>query len=196
MKDDMVIHFEKASLKDKETIFSWLTEPYIKEFWDNSQEHKEDILNFIQGRKTPSNYYNGLFTYWMGYIDNEPYCLMMTIQEKEEYDIPMIKKAHLSKIGNTYSIDYMIGNKNYFNKGLGAKTLEAFIVFFKKNYDPKADTFFIDPDVTNSRAKHVYEKAGFKYVGDFNMEGNGVFSNRKTHFLVKKLSPKEDFYND
>lgn len=43
----MNIHFEKANLTHKETIFSWLEEPHIKEFWDNSKEHKEDILNFI-----------------------------------------------------------------------------------------------------------------------------------------------------
>ncbi|WP_083837057.1 hypothetical protein [Rickettsia montanensis] len=40
----MNIHFEKANLTHKEIIFNWLEEPHIKEFWDNSQEHKNDIL--------------------------------------------------------------------------------------------------------------------------------------------------------
>lgn len=183
----MKITFERASIQHNDTIFSWLAEPHIIEFWDNSQEHKDDILNFMEGRKEPSSYCDGLYTYWIGFIDNNPYCLVMTLKEKHEYDLPKLKKIHLSKFGHTYSIEYMIGNKNYFNKGLGAKTIEIFVNFVRENYDKDADTFFIDPDVSNPRARHVYEKAGFKYIDDFIMEGNGVFAGRKTHFLVKKL---------
>lgn len=39
----MNIHFEKANLSHKETIFNWLKEPHVQEFWDNSQEHKDDF---------------------------------------------------------------------------------------------------------------------------------------------------------
>lgn len=183
----MNIEFEQVKLKDKEIIFSWLSEHHIQEFWDTSQEHKNDILNFMNGRKEPSNYCDGLYTYWIGSIDNEPYSLIMTLQEKAEYDIPNIKKEKLSKTGNSYSIDFMIGNKKYFGKGLGSITLEKFIDFFSHDYDNQADTFFIDPDVANPRAKHVYEKAGFQYVGDFTMEGDGMFKGKQTHFLIKKL---------
>lgn len=153
----MNIRFEKASTNHIDIIFSWLAEPHIQEFWDNSKEHKEDILNFVDGRKQPSNYCDGLYTYWVGSVDAEPYCLVMTLQEKSEYDIPPLKRVHLSKCGHTYSMDYMIGNSCYFRKGLGAKTLDVFIEFFRREYDAKADNFFIDPDVTNPRAKHVYE---------------------------------------
>ena len=45
------ITFEKATTTYEEIIFSWLAEPHVQEFWDNSQEHKDDILNFIQGQK-------------------------------------------------------------------------------------------------------------------------------------------------
>ena len=46
------ITFEKATDHHRQTIFSWLEEPHVKEFWDNSQEHKDDIINFLDGRKT------------------------------------------------------------------------------------------------------------------------------------------------
>lgn len=181
------IHFEQATLQHKDIIFQWLNESFVKEFWDNSQAHKDDIINFIDGRKTPSNYAGGNYIYWIGSMDNIPYCLIMTIQEKPGVNRPQIKEEHLSTTGSTYSIEYMIGNKEFFGKGIGARTLEEFTIFFNKQFDTKADTFFIDPDVTNSRAKHVYAKAGFVYIGDFIMGGNGVFAGRKTHFLVKKL---------
>ena len=81
----------------------------------------------------------------------------------------------------------MIGNPAYFGKGLGSETLRAFIVFFSQSVDPQVDTFFIDPDVNNPRAKHVYEKSRFEFIDEFILEGSGCFSGRKTHFLVKRL---------
>lgn len=183
----MCIQFVKASFSNKEIIFSWLEEPHVKEFWDNSQGHKDDIINFIGGRKEPSDYCSGLYTYWVGLIDEKPYSLIMAFKENPSDNRPQLKNDHLSKTGTTYSLDFMIGDKNCIGKGLGAKTLEAFTVFLKNEYDPSVDTFFIDPDITNQRAKHVYEKTGFQYIDDFIMEGNGVFKGRMTHFLVKKI---------
>lgn len=188
----MNIRFEKATSKHQKAIFEWLEELHVKEFWDNSQAHKSDILHFINGRKEPSNYAHGLYIYWIGLLDEKPYSLIMTIEETPGAKRPQIKEKHLSRTGTTYSLDYMIGDKNYVGKGLGAKSLEAFIEFFQKEFDVRADTFFIDPDVTNTRAKHVYEKVGFEYVGNFIMEGDGVFAGRKTHFLVKKLKTNSD----
>lgn len=181
------IHFEKAGLKHKDTIFRWLAEPHIQEFWDNSQAHKDDIVNFMNGRQEPSDYAHGRYVYWIGLIDNIPFCFLMTIKENQGEEREAVKDKHLSKTGSTYSIDFMIGEKDYFGKGLGARTLKAFIAFFQQSFDHNADTFFIDPDVMNPRAKHVYEQAGFIHVGNFVMGGKGVFKGRETHFLVKKI---------
>ena len=181
------IYFEQVTSKYKNVIFHWLAEPHVQEFWDNSQEHKDDIVKFINGRKEPSNYANGNYVYWIALIDNHPYSLIMTIKENKDEERPQIKNDHLSTTGSTYSIDFMIGDKDYFGKGLGARTLEEFTLFIREKYDKRADTLFIDPDELNPRAKHIYEKAGFKYIGDFIMAGHGVFAGRKTHFMVKKL---------
>ncbi|MFI5206205.1 MAG: GNAT family N-acetyltransferase, partial [Candidatus Paceibacterales bacterium] len=162
------------------------------EFWDNSQAHKDDIVNFIHGRKEPSRYANGQYVYWVGLMNKIPFSLIMTIKENRGEERPQIKDDHLSVTGSTYSIEFMIGEKEYFGKGLGAKTLEKFTLFFQAYVDENADTFFIDPDLTNSRAKHVYENAGFKYIGDFIMGGDGVFAGRNSYFLVKKLPLKPE----
>jgi hypothetical protein len=42
--------FEKASYTHRDIIFQWLAQPHVQEFWDNSQEHKDDIVNFMDGR--------------------------------------------------------------------------------------------------------------------------------------------------
>ena len=114
--------------------------------------------------------------------------MIMTLQEKQEYDIPEIKKSYISKLGTTYGMDYMIGNTQFLGKGLGSKTLDAFIDYFREQIDPQADTFFIDPNANNPKARHVYEKASFAYVADFIMGSGCSGAGQKHYFLVKKIT--------
>ncbi|MCH9632500.1 MAG: hypothetical protein S4CHLAM6_08360 [Chlamydiae bacterium] len=181
------IIFEQATSAHKEVIFSWLQEPHVQEFWDNTQDHKEDILNFLEGRTRPSTYCDGKYIYWIAHACGKPYAMLMTIQETIKDDIGELKHSHLSKTGNTYGLDYMIGNIRYFGKGYGAQTLVEFIEFFRNEFDEKADTFFIDPMIDNPRAKRVYEKAGFKHIADFIMGGDCSGLKKPHHLLIKKL---------
>jgi len=183
------ITFEKATFAHKEIIFSWLAEPHVQEFWDNTQGHKDDILNFMNGRKEPSNYCDGKYIYWIAYTNSQPYAMLMTIHETIKDDIGELKLSHLSKTGHTYGLDYMIGNTEYLGKGYGAKTLVEFVDFFRDNFDKKADRFLIDPASNNPRAKHVYEKAGFKHIADFIMDGNVSGAGKLHHLLIKNFPP-------
>ena len=59
--------------------------------------------------------------------------------------------------------------------------------FYNKEVDQKADTFLIDPDENNPKAKHVYEKAGFKEVGEFDVK-DGAFKGHNSILMVRVLS--------
>lgn len=186
--DTSQIKFDRVSPKYVDTIFQWLSEAHMQEFWDNSQEHKDDILIYSRGRKEPSPYFNGIFEYWVGSINNEPYCLLLTSKVVEDSTCPEIWKKHISVTGTTYSIDFGIGNVKFLGKGLAALTLETFTNFFQRTIDTNADTFFIDPDENNPKARHVYEKAGFIFVGKFKQKGQyWDFSGDSTCLMVKKL---------
>ena len=183
----MTLRFEKINLQHIDIIFGWLTEPFVQEFWDNTQGHKDDILNFVNGRKEPSKYCDGKYVYWIASCDGHPFAMLMTIQETAEDHIDDIKLNHLSKTGRTYGIDYMIGNKNYFSKGYGAKTLSEFIDFFRKDVDVSADTFIIDPASDNPRAKKVYMRAGFEHIADFVMSGAVSGTGKPHHLLIRRF---------
>lgn len=190
------ITFEKASSKHRGSVFEWLEEPHIKEFWDNSQNHRDDILIFMNGRKEPSPYFDGIFDYWIGLVNNDPYCLVMTSEIlPAQTDLLDLWRSNLSKKGKTFSIDFMIGNQKYFGKGLASPTLEAFTGFIQEKVDPFVDTFFIDPEESNSRAKHVYEKAGFQCIADFHRDCNGEKDVRHC-LMVKKLFSVENVTDD
>lgn len=181
--DTRKITFKRASLEHQKDVQKWLEEPHVKEFWDNCPEHLEDIIIFMKGRKVPSPYWDGMFDYWIGLIDNKPYSLLMTsVILPSQTDLSELWKRHLSKTGKTFSIDFMIGNREYLGKGLSSPTLEAFTKFFSEEVDTAATTFFIDPADSNPRAKHVYEKAGFKNVGTFYRDCHDQKNVR--HFLM------------
>ena len=181
----ITLHFEKANLAHEEIIFKWLAEPHMQEFWDNSEEHKEDIKNFLHKRK--QHYFSGTTQYWIGAFENQPFCFLLSDELRPDQNLTALMKKYLSKSGKTISLDFGIGNKNYLGKGLAAPTLAAFVDFFHTSIEPTADTFFIDPDENNPRAKHVYEKAGFQLVGDYEPT-QGAFIGQKTYLMMKKLT--------
>ncbi|MFI4955703.1 MAG: GNAT family N-acetyltransferase [Gammaproteobacteria bacterium] len=182
----MSINFEKLSSKHLDIVLDWLAQDFVAEFWDNTQAHKDDIMNFVNGRKTPSAYAGGKYVYWIAHSNNESFAMLMTIQETDQEDIGREKLDRLSKTGNTYGIDYMIGNSHFLGKGYGTKTLIEFVDYFRGKVDPAADTFFIDPACDNPRAKHVYMKAGFEHVCDFVMGGEVSGRGKMHHLLVKR----------
>src|SRR5579871_1579214 len=182
----MIISFRKADVSLQPIIFSWLEEPHMKEFWDNSLEHKNDILNFIEGRK--QTYFAGSTKYWVGFVDNEPFCFILSDQilsaEKELHEI---YRKYLSAKGNTIALDFGIGNIAFLGKGLAAKALAAFMEFYRTKIDSAADTFFIDPAENNPRAQHVYEKAGFKLVGDY-VASEGAFIGKRSLLMICRFA--------
>lgn len=175
------IRFEKATLPFKDVVLQWLKESHMREFWDNTPEHAQDIVIFMNGRKEPTPYYDGMFTYWIGFVENEPFSLIMTSEIIDEPNLKDSWRQHLSKTGKSYSLDFCIGNVKYFAKGLASKTLSAFTQFFHNEIDKTAHTFIIDPNENNPRARHVYEKAGFEEVSKFERRGETF------HLMVKNL---------
>jgi RimJ/RimL family protein N-acetyltransferase len=180
-----MITFEKAQPHHAKTIFNWLSQPHMIEFWDNSQEHKDDISNFLQGRKTPAPYFKGIFSYWIGLKDAIPYAFILTSDMIKE-DYPEFHKPHLATSGHTITLDFGIGNPDFLGQKLATPTLVAFMDFYRNDIDPHAATFLIDPSTTNPRAAHVYEKAGFQEVGRF-MPESGAFTGEESLLMVKNF---------
>jgi RimJ/RimL family protein N-acetyltransferase len=177
------ITFIKASPEHLPLIMSWLNEPHMIEFWDNSQEHKDDIANFVHGRK--QTYFGGAFTYWIGCLDGTPYALILSEElTKATEDLPELHYQHLSDSSITVGLDFGIGSPEHIGKGLAVPTLKAFMSFYKSRV-PKVESFLIDPDSNNPRAVHVYEKAGFVSVGSYN-PNQGAFVGSETTLMIKE----------
>jgi RimJ/RimL family protein N-acetyltransferase len=176
------MNFRQVDPKDLLIIKNWLDEPHVQEFWDNSQEHKDDIAIFANGRKQSSLYYDGIFTYWLALMDLIPYALIMTSKIEKTDDVNESWLPFIPEKTEACSLDFMIGNTDFLGKGYGSSTLQAFTHMLFEKSQKKIHTFIIDPNVNNPRAAHVYEKAGFKK--------QGIFQRRDENFelMVLKLS--------
>ncbi len=159
------IHFEKASVHHLDTILGWLAEPHMVAWWDNSEDHKNDILNFVHRRK--QHYFYGTTCYWIGLLNNIPFAFLLSDVLHPEQDLPPLYHQHLNPTARTITLDFGIGNPDFLGQGLASPTLQAFTDFYQKQVDPLAKTFFIDPVVSHAHARHVYAKAGFQEVGTY-----------------------------
>jgi aminoglycoside 6'-N-acetyltransferase len=130
-----------------------------------------DVCEFYEGRTRPFNYdmilekfqkrAKGIDTVTVGIIEFNDIAIgfvqfyPIELGEYQENDVIDRSTYKLS-----YGIDIVIGDKNYWNKGIGTNTMQLLSEFLlsKKN----ADILFIAPQTWNKRAIRCYEKSGFK----------------------------------
>lgn len=63
----------------------------------------------------------------------------------------------------TFTLDLLIGAKEFLGKGLALRMIKEFIL----NKYAHADFFIIDPEKANLKAIHIYQKVGFKKIDEF-----------------------------
>lgn len=65
------ITFNRPTIIDKDCLFAWFEKPHVKEFWNNSGNTHKNLENYLNRTKN-------LFDYWIGLLDEIPFCLLMT----------------------------------------------------------------------------------------------------------------------
>lgn len=133
--------FKPAQKSDAKMIQDWLCQDYIAEWI-----HGVGLRNTLNGLE---KFFEGKSdtTYWIGYQENIPFAFLITS--------PAGKDA--------ITLDLFICNKKYLGRGLAVPMIKQFLV----SKFSQVKKVLIDPEATNTRAIHVYEKVGFKIVGEF-----------------------------
>jgi 8-oxo-dGTP pyrophosphatase MutT (NUDIX family) len=133
--------FSPAKPSQRALIHEWLDQKYIKDWIHGAG--LENTLNglekFFQGDSDT--------TYWIGYDQEIPLAFLITSPEENE----------------AITLDLFICNLNYLGKGLAVSMIREFLT----HHFPQIKRVLIDPEATNTRAIHVYKKAGFKILREF-----------------------------
>lgn len=135
------MHFKPVEPSEKQRIIRWLDQEHIKK-WIHGvglQNTLNGLEKFFQGASAT--------TYWTGYDQEVPFAFLMTSPEGED----------------ATTLDLFICDVNYLGKGLAVPMIREFLV----THFPHVKKVLIDPEATNTRAIHVYQKVGFKITGEF-----------------------------
>ncbi|MGB0934774.1 MAG: GNAT family N-acetyltransferase [Alphaproteobacteria bacterium] len=148
--------FSHLTASYKDLVVSWLHKPHVAEWFhgDGLNSTLNSIEQYLAGKAD-------LYDHWLGFCDGVPFAFLMTsLIEPDPED-------HLNKWHDpnqkAMTLDLLIGEENYLGKGLSVPMIQQFIT----QHLSDADVVFIDPEATNTKAIHVYQKAGFVKVDEF-----------------------------
>lgn len=145
------ITLRKLRKSDFPYLHQWINDSTIRRFWygedrPRSKQWVNKHFTSILTHKNPSQC-------WIIEVKAKPIGFMYNTPEKND-DGEFLGRVEL---------DIMIGNKIQWGKGYGTDALKTMI-----NYaftTQKAERVYMTPRDTNTRAIHVYQKAGFKKEG-------------------------------
>jgi len=134
-------HFAPAKLSQQALIVQWLEQKHIKEWLHGIglQNTLNGLEDFFQGKSDT--------TYWIGYDEETPFAFLITSPEGD----------------NAITLDLFICDVDYLGKGISVPMIRKFLV----THFSEVKRVLIDPEMTNTRAIHVYQKVGFKIIGEF-----------------------------
>lgn len=147
-------YFEFAPVNEESVplIHQWLAQDYINE-WLHGQGLENTFKNldeFIQGKTDCSH--------WIAFDNGVPFGYLIvspiTLDSNDAYG------QYCS--GEAITLDVFIGNPSYIGKGIAHVMIQQFLL----NQFPTIQEVIIDPEAGNQRAIRVYEKVGFKIVGE------------------------------
>lgn len=163
--------------KQKPLLMSWLAQDHIREWLhgDGLQNTLNDLEKFFKG---PS-----LCEHWLAYFNGTPFAYLITSEIAEDEDHLQTRQ----KEGKAITLDLFICDCHFMGKGLAVPMIREFLT---QHFSHIAEVF-IDPEATNTRAIHVYEKAGFKFVGEFIARWHPV-PHYKMRLSMKDLIQKAD----
>lgn len=154
MKISSNFSFKRVDEAHRSLVHSWLVQPYVSEWFygqglENTFKHLDEFLagsSFAQ--------------YWLAFDKDHPFAFLITSYVDRPHD-ELTKWC--SSDGQAITLDMLIGDPNYLGKGYAVQVIHQFLI----SQFPAASEVLIDPEATNLKAIHVYQKAGFKIIGEF-----------------------------
>ena len=137
----IIFHFAPAKSSQRALLHQWFEQKHIKEWMHGVglQNTLNGLEKFFRGESDTA--------YWVGYDEDIPFAFLITSPEGTD----------------AITLDLFICDLNYLGKGLAISMIREFLI----THFPNMKRVLIDPEATNERAIHVYQKVGFKIIGEF-----------------------------
>ena len=142
-------------------VLDWLNKPHVAEWF-----HGEGLKNTISGISDFLDGKETIGTYWLSIDENNiPFGFMITsiVEDEEAKEPDNHLRSWVEPGKNMITLDVLIGEEKFLGRGYASIMIEQFL----KDKFKEVDIVFIDPESTNAKAIHVYEKVGFKQIDMF-----------------------------
>lgn len=156
------LSFFPVGEEHRKLIFDWFEKDHVKEFY-----YGQGLVNtfknldlFVSGIRNNGEY---SFEHWIAYIGCRPFGFLMTSLVEGPYNPDDHVDKWYEEGKETISLDMLIGPEEFLGKGLAHRMIQEFLL----DKFPHAAKVLIDPEASNTKAIHVYEKAGFKKLEQF-----------------------------
>jgi ribosomal protein S18 acetylase RimI-like enzyme len=146
--------FKPVVAKDRPLVLKWLVQPHVAEWFygqglQNTFTHLDE---FLQGASQSQ--------YWLAFDKDRPFAFFITSSVSKPHD--ELTRWCIEE-GDAITLDMLIGDTSYLGKGLSHLLIREFLT----SQFPHAAEVLIDPEATNSHAIHIYQKVGFRILGEF-----------------------------
>ena len=178
--------FKSPLESQRALIHGWLQQDYIQAWihgqgLQNTLSGLEKLFQYqTQGKVFDRN--TDITQHWIGYDGDKPFVYLLTSNVVKNEDSEYAKYSTLE--GPAITLDIFIGDTDYLGKGLAPTLIKKFLL----THFSDVSEVFIDPEKSNERAVHVYQKVGFQIVGDFIAAWNPV-PHHIMKLLLKELMP-------
>lgn len=164
-KSPFRFEFKPAIKSQRELIHSWLQQDYIRE-WIHGQGLKNTLTGldkFFQYRSEGKGLdrETDITQHWIGYDGDKPFIYLLTSNVLKNSGDEYTQYCEMD--GLAITLDMFIVDTDYLGKGLASIAIKEFLL----SQFSDVSEVFIDPEQRNERATHVYQKAGFKIIGEF-----------------------------
>ncbi len=157
--------FKHAIEPQRDLIHRWLQQDYIRK-WIHGKGLQNTLIGLekffqyqVQGQAL--DYKSKITHHWLGYDGDKPFVYLLTSNILKDTDDEYAKYCEMP--GLAITLDIFIGDPEYVGKGLATLVIREFLL----SQFSDVSEVFIDPEKTNERAVHVYQKVGFCIFGEF-----------------------------
>ena len=157
--------FKPAVESQRELIHQWLQQDYIREWM-----HGQGLQNTLAGLEKFIQYQakgkgldrqSEITQHWIGYDGDKPFVYLLASNVFKNASDEYAKYSEMD--GLAITLDIFICDTAYLGKGLAGTVIKEFLL----SQFSDVSEVFIDPEKSNTRATHVYQKVGFRIVGEF-----------------------------
>jgi RimJ/RimL family protein N-acetyltransferase len=169
--------FAPVREEQRDLLSNWLTQEHIQKWLHG--EGLRNTLNDLENSFKGSSFYR----HWIAYYKDIPFGYLITSEIAKENGDELAQWCQ--EAGRAITLDLFICDPQFLGKGLAVPMIQDFLI----SHFSDAAEVLIDPEAANTRAIHVYEKAGFRMIGEF------IASRHPVRHYKMRLSMKELLQN-